>query len=160
MSEGRALCRTLNELWAHANMSRKWKLQIFNACIISKVMYALKSLCLLKNDKMRINAFHCACLRKIVGVLPSYYSRVTNESILTTSCQVRLSVQLENRQMRLFEKIQTLPISSPLRILVCDNVGNPKDWACRRSRGRPRQRWSQSVYKLIKCAGERLLPSV
>ena len=149
LSEGKALFRILNELWSHTSVSRKWKLQIFNACIISKVMYGLESLWLLKSDKMRVDAFHCMCLRKIVGVLPSYYSRVTNESILKSSCQVKLSLQLENRQKRLFEKIQTLPISSQLRNLVCDEVGNPKDWAYRRGRGRPRQRWSRSVHRLF-----------
>ena len=62
---------------------------------------------------------------------------------------MKLSLQLEDRQKRLFEKIQTLPISSQLRNLVFDEVGNPKDWAYRRGRGRPRQRWSRSVHRLF-----------
>ena len=112
-------------------------------------MYALESLWFLKNDKMRIDVFQCACLRNIVGVLPSYYSRVTNEYVLNMISQVKWSVQLENRQKRLFQKIQTLPISDQLRNLVCDALGNPKDWNVRRSRGRPRRKWVSSVHELI-----------
>ena len=79
---------------------------------------------------MRIDVFQCVCFRKIVGVIPSYYSRVTNEYVLNVSSQVKLSVQFENRQKRLFQKIQTLPIIDQLRNLVCDALGNPSDLEC------------------------------
>ena len=130
-------------------MNNKWKLQAFTACIISKVMYTLESLWFLKHDNMRIDVFQCACLRKIVSTLLSCYSRMTNNSILNSSCQVRLSVQLRNRQKHLFQRIQMLPISSQLRNLVCDNLGNPNEWQFRRSRGRHRQRWVSLVHKLF-----------
>ena len=48
VSEGRSILIKLRQLWTHANLSRKWKLQIFNACVTSKVMYALESIWLLK----------------------------------------------------------------------------------------------------------------
>ena len=42
-----------------------------------------------------------------------------------------------------------MPVDPMLRNLVCDSNGEPKHWHDRRNRGRPRQRWSQSVYKMM-----------
>ena len=44
IGEGRSVFKILSKLWCHANLSIHRKLQIFNACIVTKVLYALESL--------------------------------------------------------------------------------------------------------------------
>ena len=112
-------------------------------------MYSLESLWLLKADKDRLDAFHCMCLRRILHVAPSFVSRVSNNDVYTRAHQSRYSDVLGSRQKRLFEKIQTMPVESVIRSLVCTLDGQPKSWFRRRSRGRPQQRWATSVYNLV-----------
>ena len=109
VSEGKAAFKMLARLWCHANLTIHRKLQIFNACISSKVLYSLDSLWLLKVDRARIDAFQCFCLRRILRIAPSFVSRVSNRDVLIASHQVAYSVTLETRQVQLFKKIQLMP---------------------------------------------------
>ena len=100
IGEGRSVFKILSKLWRHANLSIHRKLQIFNACIVTKVLYALESLWMLKVARQRIDAFQCFCLRQILHIAPSYISRISNASVLERSGQTPLSALLEQRQVR------------------------------------------------------------
>ena len=67
---------------------------------MTKVLYALESLWMLKAVRQRIDAFQCFCLRQILHIAPSYISRVSNVSVLERSGQTPLSALLEQRQVR------------------------------------------------------------
>ena len=149
VSEGRAIFKSLLKLWSHANLCQSRKIEIFNACITSKVLYSLESLWPLKVDRNRLNAFQCYCLRRILKIPPSYVSRISNADVLAKGHQMQYSALLEQQQIRLYRKVQSMPVESMLRRLVCDLNGCPKQWHYRRSRGRPQQRWAQSVFKLV-----------
>ena len=149
LSEGRSLFNVLKRFWSHANLTIKRKLIVFNACVTSKVMYALDSAWLLKADRTRLDAFQCACLRRILKIPPSFVSRITNDVILSESSQTKFSTLLQSRQKRLYQKIQTMPCSSLMRKLVCDVDGKPTNWNSARKAGRPCQRWGPSVFNLI-----------
>ena len=125
---------------------------MFNACITSKVMYALDSAWLLKADRTRLDAFQCACLRQILKIPPSFVSRITNVEVLSRCSQIKFSTLLQSRQIRLYRRIQTMPLESIMRKLVCDVVGRPKNWNDARKSGRPCQRWGPSVFKLIQAS--------
>ena len=148
VGEGRSILNKLRQLWSHANLSYERKFVIFNACITSKVMYALESIWLLKVDRTRLDAFQCSCLRRILKIPPSFISRVRNAEVYERAGQIRYSILLENRQKKLFLKIQSLPFNNVVRKLVCDEEGYPLKWYIRRNRGRPQQRWAQSVGSL------------
>ena len=57
IGEGRSVFKILSKLWCHANLTIHRKLQIFNVCIVTKVLYALESLWMLKAKRQRIDAF-------------------------------------------------------------------------------------------------------
>ena len=149
LGEGRSILNELRKLWSHANLGHKRKIEIFNACVTSKVMYALDSLWLLKADKKRLDGFQCACLRKCLRIAPSYVSRISNAEVYARSNVVRYSTLLEHRQKELYQNIQLLPVGTALRSLVCDVRGQPIIWCQRRSRGRPQQRWAHEVFRLV-----------
>ena len=149
LGEGRSLFNILKRFWSHANLTMQRKLRVFNACITSKVMYALDSAWFLKVDRTRLDAFQCACLRRILKIPPSYISRITNAEVLRRSSQTKFSCLLESRQKHLYQKIQMMPASALMRKLVCDVEGGPINWNNARKPGRPCQRWGPSVFKLI-----------
>ena len=149
LSEGRAIFNILRQFWSHVNLSIDRKLVVFNACVTSKVMYALDSAWLVKVDRSRLDAFQCACLRRILKIPHSYISRITNVEVLGRSYQTKFSDILQSRQKRLYQRIQAMPFNSLMHNLVCDSVGQPKNWAFARNRGRPQQRWGPCVFRLI-----------
>ena len=146
--EGRAIFRQLQRLWSHANITVERKVAIYQACIVTKVLHSLESLWLLKSDISRIDAFHCSCLRQILRIRPSFYSRVSNETVLGMTSQMRLSCLLQRRQVCLYKQVQALPDNNFLKVIVCHPNGQPIVWSLQRRRGRPRQVWAHSVYKL------------
>ena len=116
---------------------------------INKKKEEKESCWLLQADRVRLDAFQAYFLRRIFRILPSYFSRVSNLSVRERAYQSSFCSLLENRQVRLFNKIQPLPCTNFTKRLVCDTNGMPKLWHNRRSRGRPCQIWSTSVYRLI-----------
>ena len=112
---------------------------------MNKILHSLQSLWLLKTDCARIDAFHCACLRKILRIPHSFISRIPNDIVLERANENKLSFLLGERQIALLMKIQTLPFDDCLRKLVCDINGQPIRWHRRRHLGRPKQNWTNSV---------------
>ena len=100
VGEGRAAFKVFARLWCHANLTVYRKIEIFNACISSKVLYSLESLWLLKVDRARLDAFQCFCLRRILRIAPSFISRVSNVDVLSIGRQIPYSVSLECRQVQ------------------------------------------------------------
>ena len=149
LSEGRNLFNVLRRFWSHVNLSVHRKLEAFNACVTSKVMYALDSAWLVKVDRTRLDAFQCMCLRRILKIPPSYVSRISNVEVLSRSSQTKFSDVLQSRQIRLYQRIQRIPVNDLMRRLVCDTNGCPRNWASVRKRGRPQDRWGPCVFRLV-----------
>ena len=134
---------------AHANISKARKQEIYEACVLSKLMYGLETTWLRKAERGRLNAFHVKCLRHIHGIPPSYTSRVSNASVLEMARSQHLSVTLTKRQLLLFGKLARQPHDSPPRKLVFKPESvEAQVWTGTRQRGRPRQQWGPSLRKL------------
>ena len=140
--------KQLDKLWNRASIGKRRKQAIYTGCVVSNMLYSLDPVWLLKADRARLDAFHCRCLRRIVGVLPSFISRVSNADILKRAGAKPLSEVLLYRQEKAYSKIATSGHNSLVRQVVCEQDGLPKCWALHRRRGRPRQQWASSVYGL------------
>ena len=147
LGEASKTFRQLHQIWSRASIGRKRKIIIYNSCVLSKLLYSLESVWLLKADRARLDAFHYRCLRRLLGIAPSFFSRIPNAEVLRKAGVSELSHILLVRQRSLYNKIANSPISSLIRSLVCNVDGSPRSWAARRKRGRPRQQWAQEVYK-------------
>ena len=134
-------------IWKHANVSKKRKIQIFESCVLSKLLYGLETVWLLKGDLARLNAFQARCLRQILRIPPSYVSRVPNSTVLAEAGVQTLSGKLLQKQLQLFCKVAQLPPHSFLRQMAFEPGTNfPRKWRGRRPVGRPRQTWTKCVH--------------
>jgi len=149
IGEGHSIFKILSRLWSHSGITLTRKVLLFNACVMSEVLYSLESVWLLKADKMRLDAFQCYCMRRILRIAPSFISRVTNVDVLGRARVQRFSTLIEDRQRKLYHKIQWHVPSAFSKMLVCDYFGQPKMWFGRRGRGRPRQIWAKRVHDLL-----------
>ncbi len=56
--------KSLELLWKHAECSTKWKLQVYNAVVVSRVAYGLETVELTEPLVKKLNGFYLRGLRK------------------------------------------------------------------------------------------------
>ena len=150
LGEARGVFKALQRCWAHANITRSRKLELYSAIVLPKLLYNLETLWLLKADRKRLDSFNVQCLRRICRIPHAYVSRVSNDHVLNISRARPLSEALCERQVSLYNKIAGLSQDHPLRVLTCmPGSSLPRIWDQCRKRGRPKQQWASCVYKLL-----------
>ena len=73
---------TLAKTWTHSALTWKQKIRVYVSLVESKLLYSMASLTLTVAQQRKLNGFQNRRLRKIVGVPPSYISRVSNAAVL------------------------------------------------------------------------------
>ena len=73
------------------------------------------SLVLTKAQKRRLDGFQNWCLRKIIGVLPSYVSLISNATVLARACYTPATDLLLKRRLQQLGKALRAPVGHPLR---------------------------------------------
>ena len=104
----------LRNVWSHSSLTWPRKLRIFSAIIEAKLLYGLAGACLTKAQLARLNGFQNRCVRSIIGIKPSWLSRVSNADVLrrcghTSACRLLL-----RRQLQLFGKVLRAGEAHPL----------------------------------------------
>ena len=132
----------------HADVKRGRK-KIFEACVLSKLLYCLHTAWLNKAELRRLNAFQSKCFRKIPNIPHSYVSRISNKTVLEPSGRQEISKILTYRQLILFGKIAALPFTDVRRQCVFSgHTLRPRIVEQPQRRGRPKNSWGPKVYKL------------
>ena len=139
---------TLQRVWSHARISTLKKVRIFDACIVSKLLYGLHTSYLGKPARDKLDAFQAKFLRRICGIQHPYYSRVPNHEVLKQAKSIKLSSQLLQRQLLLYGDIARRPESDPLRRQIFEaNSTITKIFRGPRPKGRPRHTWANELTK-------------
>ena len=133
--------RALGQIWKHANIKRKRNIELYKSLILSRFLYGLQTVWPTKTLLKRLNAFHCGCLRQILGIAHSYISRVTNADVLTQASESLLSNRILQQQLMFYGRLQR-NTNHPARYLLHAQ-------ADKRRRGRPRLNWMSEVLKHV-----------
>jgi len=140
-----SLCR----VWSHASLPRDKKLRVYEACVVTKLMYCLDTIWLNKAEIGKLEAFHHRCLRRVAGIQPSYISRVSNEAVRSALHTQPLKNKLLERQLIYLGSVASRPAGNVLR----DFVFNPGNITLRaahgpRRKGRPRAAWAKKLHAI------------
>ena len=138
----------LRRLWNHTSLPKARKICIFQAVIVSRLMYGLNSAWLNVAELRRLNGFQSRCLRVIQRIPPSFISHVSNKKVLQETGQVQLGRQLLKHQLLLFGRVARAAPDNPLRLLTF--VPGSTDAATGRyirNVGRPRNEWAVMLKK-------------
>ena len=148
----------LNRVWKHAHLTCAKKLQIFLACVVSRLMYSLHTAWLCKTDLRKSDAFQARCLRSILDIPHSFISHVRNETVLQEAGTEKLSIILWRRQLLLLGRIAQLPREDVMRTCIFhDGTFQPRWHDGLRKRGRPKQTWVSEVFRMaLDMCGDRL----
>eukprot|EP00933_Yihiella_yeosuensis_P047365 TRINITY_DN4317_c0_g4_i1.p1 TRINITY_DN4317_c0_g4~~TRINITY_DN4317_c0_g4_i1.p1 ORF type:complete len:298 (-),score=44.55 TRINITY_DN4317_c0_g4_i1:33-926(-) len=145
----------LQRVWSHANIGTARKLRIFDACVVSKLMYNLHAIWLNAAEQKHLDAFQNKCLRRVLRIQPSFLSRISNKAVLAQASRHRLSSVLLQRQLILMGDIAARVDADIMRrcIFVPGTMQLLQPQGLRR-RGRPRVQWAAAVYKhAVQAAG-------
>ena len=125
------------------------------------MLYGLHTTWLTASQRRRLDGFQARCLRKILGIPPSFLSHIPNSTVLQAAETRALSTQLLEQQLALFGKAARSAEGSTLR----DAFFAPGGYTLRsrmhvRRRGRPKQTWEDQLLKhaVQACGGEEQLP--
>ena len=147
LGEAQQLSQKLEAIWKHANISEKRKACIFEACVVTKLLYDLESMWLLQAARTRLDGFYAKCLRRIARILPAYFSRIPNQVVIDRFGAKPLSAQLLSEQVQYYKKLCAQDARSLTRQIALEPEGvAPRSWASRRRVGRPCLRWASCVY--------------
>ena len=149
--------RALEAFWKNANCTTKWRLQVFNAVVISKLTYGLETVQFTESQAKRLDAFQLKGLRKILGMVTTYIDRNnTNEKVFeeankhwkSTGANGRevsttilpVSSYVQKRKLTLLGHILRRNGDDPLFKVSFDQNYIPKTAHTRRV-GHPKQKW-------------------
>ena len=140
--------RKLAKMWNHANLTRKRKVELLNALVVSKLTYGLSTLWLVLSQRRRLDGFYARALRRIFRIPASFVSRVSNQQVFQKAGVKPLSEQLLHRQLLLLGKCARAPVGDHLRANVfIDDSTQPCVGHYIRRVGRPRQDWTSEVFR-------------
>ena len=71
----------MKTFWYKTNCSHKWKIQVYNAIIVSQLTYGLSTVQMTPVMLKRLDAFQMRGLRYILKIEHSYYSRISNQEV-------------------------------------------------------------------------------
>jgi len=138
----------LKRLWNRAALPKSRRIQIYNAVVVSRLLYGLSTAWLNVAELRRLNGFQARCLRAIVGVKPAFISRVSNAQVLSLAGETCLGRQLLKQQLLLFGKVARTSSEDLLRSLTfVGNTNQPATNMYIRRVGRPRNEWATMLNK-------------
>ena len=90
----------------------------YDACVVSQLTYCLDTVALSSAELNKLEAFHQRCLRRIAGVQPSYYSRVSNFEVRAMLGSKPLIPAFRKRQLLYLGSIASKPTGHVLRDFI------------------------------------------
>jgi hypothetical protein len=162
MSATIPIVRKLEVFWTKANCPTKWKLNVYNAVIISKLVYGLETLQFTEGQGKQLDAFQQRGLRKILGIAPTYIDRGhTNEKVIelaniakgahedkTKTKIMPLTEIIKNRKNTLLGHVIRAgdrDCNDPLFQATFESANLQPRRATHRRVGRPRKKWHDTT---------------
>ena len=76
IAKAKAGFETLQRFWKNSNITKKWKLRVFQACFVPVLTYGMGSASIAPSDHRALVGFRAQCLRSILNIKSTYYTKV------------------------------------------------------------------------------------
>ena len=138
---------TLRRIWDHTCLSKSQKIRVLDACVMTGLTYGIYTAHLNQAERRRLDGFQARCVRRILKIAPSYYSRVANSTVLSIAGTKPLSEKILRHKMKYLGQLAGRADNDPVRQTVFKpHTFELKTVIGARRRGRPRHTWAPSVY--------------
>ena len=140
----------LAKTWTHSALTWKQKLHVYASLkkiiVESKLLHAMATLTLTVAQTRKLNGFQNRCIRKLIGVPPSFVSRISNASVLRKAGHTKASDLLRKKRLQLFGKVLRVDAMHPLRrACFIPKTFIPVTECFVRRVGRPSKEWITEV---------------
>ena len=71
-----AMAHLTKRVWENTMLTIKTKTQVYQACVLSTLLYSSESWTLYTRQERRLNMFHLRCFRRILGI--SWQDHISN----------------------------------------------------------------------------------
>ncbi|KAI8518905.1 hypothetical protein Bbelb_021620 [Branchiostoma belcheri] len=129
-------------LWKHRHISLGTKLRVYNAAVVSILMYGAETWPLSNTLAARLDGFDSRCLRRILGV--RWFDHLPGTELRQRTQQPPASRVAAMRRVRWYGHVLRLPPDHPTQAIL--NF-SPQSAGWKRPRGAPRTRWSDVLAK-------------
>ena len=127
-------------LWRHRNISTRTKMRIYNACVLSILLYGSETWPLSATLAKRLAGFDHRAQRRVLNI--HWREHITNVEVRHRSNQPPIQRVLAQRRLRWLGHVLRMTDDLPAKLAL--NY-EPSAAGRRRPRGRPRTRWMEVV---------------
>ena len=154
IAECASTANKLKLFWNKADTTKKWKIQVFDSVIRSKLAYGLECLQLNEVERNRIDAFQMKCIRRILKIPPTFIDREwTNDKVQEAASMeygapvYKFSEYYQKQKFKLLGHIIRLPENDPIKqVTFTKGTTMPRKSEVYR-RGKPRGQWAYETMK-------------
>ncbi|PIK34030.1 hypothetical protein BSL78_29151 [Apostichopus japonicus] len=85
-------------VWENKNLTLNTKMKVYQACVLSTLLYGSKTWTTHAKQEKKLNVFHMRCLCKILGI--TWEDKVTNSEVLSKAKLSTIFAMLSERRLR------------------------------------------------------------
>ena len=116
---------------------------VYNACIISTLLYGSESWTTYTRQEKRLNSFHMRCLRRILGI--TWQDKITNTEVLAKAGLPSMFTLLRQRRLRWLGHVRRMEDGRIPKDILYGQLASGK-----RRTGRPQLRYSDACKRDMK----------
>ena len=135
--------KLMKRAWENEKLTTKTKVLIYQACVVTSLLYGCESWTLYAHQERKLNTFHLRCLRKILGI--KWQDKVTNNEVLEKAGLQSMFTILRKRRLRWLGHVERMDENRiPKQMLYAELTKGT------RKRGRPRLRYKDVCRSTLK----------
>ncbi|RJG15198.1 hypothetical protein D4A39_16670, partial [Alcanivorax profundi] len=93
-----AMARLAKRVWDNPMLTLNTKMKVYQACVLSTLLYGSEAWTLYTHQERRLNAFHMRNLRRLLGI--TWQDRVSNADVLAQAGLSSMFATLSQRRLR------------------------------------------------------------
>ena len=93
-----AMARLTKRVWDNSLLTINTKMKVYQACVLSTLLYGSETWTLYSRQERRLNAFHMRCLRQLLGI--TWQDHITNAEVLSRAGLPSMYAMLTQRRLR------------------------------------------------------------
>ena len=140
------LARLTTRVWSNPMLTEKTKMAVYNACVISTLLYGSETWTTYARQERRLNTFHMRSLRRILGI--SWQDKVPNTEVLSRAGLPSMFTLLRQRRLRWLGHVHRMPDGRIPKDLLYGELATGS-----RHTGRPQLRYRDVVKRDMKAVG-------
>ena len=92
------MARLNNRVWLNTRLTTSTKTRVYNACVLSTLLYGAESWPIYASQEDKLNAFHMRCLRRLLGI--TWRDKIPNRDVLLRTKTLSLYSIMAKRRLR------------------------------------------------------------